>query len=403
MKRFDFFFRQKVTEAELDAAFDAVEQAILQLMLDNGIVGITSGGQVTENAGTPNLTVDVAGPCTIYDQLGQRVSWSATQDVDCSVDENSNATAVTTPGNEKWLSIFAKFKRVYSDNRLDGEGATIQFSQAEGFEIHVVQGAEAVSATRPALRGDEILLDDVKLIYGQTQILNADIDSTRREDAFVLSASTLSIHAGQVEQALQAIATLVDPMGGGPMQTSLDMDGNNIDMGGGTLDMGGGDVLDAAVYHFTTAKKVSYYFMGSQGIPSTDGAGASHWKRDTLTHLPAESIVANAQLVFPLDFLQPGCKIESIRVLGTNIVTLRPSITLKSRDFDGTNNSNIATQAVVGTGAFDLTITGGLPHTVVRNPSGTGSNYHVHIDADDIGTIIESVIVTVTPIEALGA
>lgn len=183
MNRFDFFFRQKVTEGELDAAFDAAENALFNFALDVGIVGITDGAAVSQNAGTPNLTVDVGGPGSIYDQLGQRINWTGTQDVDCSVDENSNPTAVVTPGNEKWLSIFAKFQRSLSDARLDGTGASVFFNRAESFVINVVQGAESVpSATKPSLRSDEILLADVKLIYGQTQILNADIDTSRRQD-----------------------------------------------------------------------------------------------------------------------------------------------------------------------------------------------------------------------------
>lgn len=224
MQRYNFFFRQKVTEAELDAAFDACEQALFQWALDNGVVGVTAGGDVAENAGTPNLTVDVSGPASIYDQSGQRVNWTGTQDIDCSVDENSNPTAVTTPGNEKYLSLFAKFVRSLSDARLDGEGASVFFDRAESFQINVAQGAEsAAPATPPTLRGDEILLADIKLIYGQTQILNADISTTRRQNAIKTTSGT-PVSVGQVEEAIQILADAIEAVesatgvayGGGP-------------------------------------------------------------------------------------------------------------------------------------------------------------------------------------------
>ena len=205
MQRYDFFFKQKVTESELDSAFGSAETAINNVILDNGIIGITSGGAVSQNAGTANLTVDVSGPATIYDQTAQRISWSATQDVDCSIDENSNPTAVVTPGNHRILSIFAKFKRVLSDPRLDGSGDTVYFNSAESFELHVAAGAEASSPTPPVLRANEILLADIELDYGQTQILNADISTTRRQWA-IKTTSGISVAVGQIEEAVQALA-----------------------------------------------------------------------------------------------------------------------------------------------------------------------------------------------------
>lgn len=212
MLKYNWFFRQKVTEAELDGAFEGVEQALLNLMLDCGLIGITSGAVVTENTGTPNLTVDISGPASIYDQLGQRISWTPTQDVDCSVDENSISTAVAAPGNEKWLSIFAEYVRVQSDPRLDGEGNTVQFVQSDSFVINVAQGAEAVipTATRPALRGDQILLADVYLINGQTQILNADVFTNRRQWMFATSGISPEIGVGTAEEAIQELASRID-------------------------------------------------------------------------------------------------------------------------------------------------------------------------------------------------
>jgi len=214
MQKYDWFEGQKVKNTELKGAFDAAEEAFKRLTLDTGIVGITSGGAVSENAGSANLTVDVAGPVSIYDQAGQRISWSGTQDVICSVDENSSSTAVVSPGNERWLSIFAKFKQTLTDPRLDRQGDTVYFDVAESFEIHVGMGVEAVipTAARPSLRGDEILLADVRLIYGQTQIFNASISTTRRQWAITTTSGT-SVGVGTTEAAVQVLADAISGSG----------------------------------------------------------------------------------------------------------------------------------------------------------------------------------------------
>lgn len=182
--RRDFFFRQRVTEGELDEGFDLLEVADRKIVEDAGLYGLAQNGDVTEASGTPDLTVDISGPGVAYDQDGQRIPWSgASQNVDVSVDEAAANTAVVTPGNEKWLSIFVAFDRALSNPRTDGTGATVQYDRDESFTFNVVQGAEAGAglATRPALRGDEVLLADVLIVFGTTQVLNADIDKTRTE------------------------------------------------------------------------------------------------------------------------------------------------------------------------------------------------------------------------------
>jgi hypothetical protein len=205
MQRYDFFFGQKVSEGELDAGFQAVDDAHSQLLLDSGMVGITLGGEVSQHAGTANLTVDVSGPASLYDQLGQRISWSPTLNMNCAVDENSNPTAVVSPGNRRWLTIFAKYNRVLSDPRLDAAGATVYFNRADGYVLHVAAGAEGSSPSKPVLRADELVLADIELDYAQTQILNADISEVRRQWAIKTSSGTV-VAVGTVEEAVQVLA-----------------------------------------------------------------------------------------------------------------------------------------------------------------------------------------------------
>lgn len=201
MQRFDFFFRQKVEEGELDAAFQAVEDAVNRGFTDLAVTGVVAGLDVVQQA-SPNLTVQVQGPGVAYDQVGQRMAIAATQNVDCSVDENAISTAVAVPGNTKWLSIFMEFDRTLTDPRLDGNASTVYYDRAESFVFHVAAGAESVTPTRPALRGDQILLADVLLAFGQTTIVNANISVTRRQDAFVIVDTPRSIVARTVIAAV---------------------------------------------------------------------------------------------------------------------------------------------------------------------------------------------------------
>lgn len=205
MQRYDFFFRQKVEEGELDAAFQAVEDAINRGFTDLDTTGIVAGLDVVQQV-SPNLTVQVQGPGVAYDQTGQRIAIAATQNVNCAVDENALSTAVIGIGNKKWLSIFIEFDRTLSNPRLDGNASTVYYDRAESFVLNVAAGAEAVSPTRPALRSDQILLADVLIAYGQTTIVNGDISTTRREEAFVVTDTPRSILA---RTALAAMTQLL--------------------------------------------------------------------------------------------------------------------------------------------------------------------------------------------------
>jgi hypothetical protein len=209
--RLNYYFRQKVTEAELDLGFALLETAERALITDAALSGIFSSATVSQKAGTPNLTVDVGGPGVVYDKLGQRITWSGTQNVNVAQDENAVSTAVSAPANSKIVSVFAKFKRLLTDPRTDGNAVTVFFNEAESFEFIVRQGAEAVSPTPPALDATFILLADITLIFGQTQVLNANINVTgRREDTFVFSAGALSVRHGLIEGALAAVLAYVN-------------------------------------------------------------------------------------------------------------------------------------------------------------------------------------------------
>jgi hypothetical protein len=202
MNRRDYFFRQLVTEDELDAGFECAEQADRAIVADLGLVGVVSGLTVSQHSPSANMTVDVAAGVA-YEQQGQRCAIASTQSPDLSVDSLSVSTSVVTPGNEKYVGLFVKFARALSDPRLDGNNLTVYFVRAESFTLWKVQGAEAVipTAVPPALLSDAILLADARLIFGQTQIVNADLSTSRRQAAFKFS----TISVGTPEESDAAV------------------------------------------------------------------------------------------------------------------------------------------------------------------------------------------------------
>lgn len=207
MDRRDFYFKQAVAEDELDGAFDAVENALFNMPLDWGVQGIFSGLAASQIAPTPNLTIDVSDGVAM-DQAGERMAPAGNPNVvNCAQDSQTIPTTVTGVGNERYVSVFLKFARALSDPRTDGNNVTVYFKRNESFEFVVVQGAEASvgTATKPAKDPTMLLVCDVHLIHGQTQIQNSDITTTRRDDAFVIADTPLSIRAGTISGAITAM------------------------------------------------------------------------------------------------------------------------------------------------------------------------------------------------------
>lgn len=235
MHRRDFYFKQPVAEDELDDAFAQAELAMRNLASDQELRGIYSGGTVAEHVAVPNLTVDVAGPCKAYDNDGQRIFFAGpVVVVNCAQDSDAIATTVAGVGNEKWVSITLKFKRTLSDPRVDGNSATVYFVRNESYELVVTQGTEASlgTATRPPLDPDGLLLVDVKRTYGQTQIFNANISTSRREDTIVLEGPPggLSLRAGTIAAGIEAmLGNLNDHIlgtAGAHVATAVDYEGS---------------------------------------------------------------------------------------------------------------------------------------------------------------------------------
>ncbi len=194
MDRFDHYFKQRVTEGEMDAVSDAVERAIWNLAKDAGFVGVITGAEPVEHDPT-NLSIVLSGPAKGYDKDGKRLYFLAEQTVDCSVDENGVPTTVLGVGKGRWLSVFWEFDRVLSDLRVDGASQQVYYNRAEGQRVIVRQGAEADVGTeiRPALSSNMLLICDVKIIKDTAAITDAMINIDRRESFIIASAGTVAI------------------------------------------------------------------------------------------------------------------------------------------------------------------------------------------------------------------
>lgn len=214
MNRVDFYFRQLVSETELDGAFADAENALWTLAQDVGLFGAVTGGALTET-NPVSMNLQSSAPLVAYDQAGRRIYHGPIQTVDCSIDEDGNPT-VPSAGMQRWITITAEFSRNLSDPRVDGNGATVYYNRDEAFTLAVVAGAEsALSPTRPTKPDDRIVLGDVLLVDSTVHLHTVDIDTTRRDDFVWTSADKISVvssgwtqivpSADRVQEALDAV------------------------------------------------------------------------------------------------------------------------------------------------------------------------------------------------------
>jgi len=221
--RLDYYFKQRVTEAELDLGFTYLEQADRDIIANLGIMGVFKNAVVTQHSPSPNMTVDVGdntGESVAYDDEGQKVSWPTTENVDVSQDSNSVSTAVASPGNSKIVSVFVEFDRALSDPRIDGNNLTVYFQRQESFQFVVVQGAEAVSPTAPALQAGAVLLADITLTFGQTTVVNGDISTDRAQYPFETTGGTYQIKEKTIAAAFQAVMDSINATSSGSFNAS---------------------------------------------------------------------------------------------------------------------------------------------------------------------------------------
>lgn len=208
--RLDFYFRQRVTEAELDLAFALLEQADRNLSSDIGVFGLVHGADAAPHTPVADLTIHLSAPAVGYDRLGQRIFFGTEQRVDCSVDDAGLPTAVAAVGKERWLGVFLRFDRLLSDPRTDGNSQQVYFRRDESFQLVVRQGAEANAgaAQKLALQPDELLVCDVLRRFGQTQLVAGDLDASRRQSFKFVTGDAVEVVSGAWAAIAPAVPTV---------------------------------------------------------------------------------------------------------------------------------------------------------------------------------------------------
>ena len=173
MNRSDFYYRQIVTEQEMDQAFDDVENAIDQQILDqtdddHAMWGVYNGLLVAEQS-VPDLTVQVSDGIA-YDENGKRLVHSG------GPTSLNLASYVPAGGGESvYVRVYAERDTVESDPRIDGNAVALNYRIADSILFSLAAGTAGGSPTRPAIVADKVLLATVLLTNGQTQIQDSDI------------------------------------------------------------------------------------------------------------------------------------------------------------------------------------------------------------------------------------
>lgn len=346
-KLHDFFFRQRVTEQELDEGFEFLEEADHNMSVDHGLVGITNGMGVAATVG-PSLNVDI-GSGAAYSKSGKRIRVAGTQTVDCSVDENSVSTEPVTPGNSLVVTIFAEFVRDLSDPRVDGNSQVVFFNRFEDFAFKVRKGGEA---TTPAPGSEEAFINangvandselirviDIIRTNGDGTIDNSEIYTTRREDAFAITIGTapspvLTVDGGTPKesdtQILQHLHDHLTDTGAAHDSASLAWDraGKNWANTGGTIESAADvesalhavldDLADSTTgasgahkiaYNASSPSWANLTFLGASDVGAalteivsdlaqkigSDGAGRVGYDPSTVDILPGSDNVASA-------------------------------------------------------------------------------------------------------------
>jgi hypothetical protein len=226
----DWYFRQKVLEGEMDDAFDELENADQLIATDAGHAQVadTSGIPIADigvlpddfdairggihagylisftdgqppSGGNPQPLTDVnvsAGFAT--DRLGQRVATDdafivdITSEGDTPVGEGGSTVggAVVTPpvGQTRIVTLMVLFDRLLTDERVDGNAATVFYDQAESFIFRAKMGnASAGTPTPPQGDADAVILVDLEVDSNDTIV---GWDFSRRGDWIRTSIGT---------------------------------------------------------------------------------------------------------------------------------------------------------------------------------------------------------------------
>lgn len=215
MQMYEFYYKQIVTEGEMNALANGIQQAVYDCARDIDENGVFQGLDVLEE--TPNSTsVQIGAGVAKVQATGERCYNPILAVFACDQDEFGAPTySDLLPGEGRWTSVFIRFKRNLSDPRVDGYGMPIWYNQAEGYEFFLHNGTKGLIANkdtlgRPGTITTAVRLADIWFESGSTNISAADIDYSRREDFYRQTVNGVSIASGSPKTALSLLGTAIN-------------------------------------------------------------------------------------------------------------------------------------------------------------------------------------------------
>jgi len=212
--RFNWFFRQLVSESEMDGADSALEGADRNFAVDFefgvGTLGSEYGGITTSGLDLVVAIVGATQPVATgvrvyagvaYDSSGRRVPHSPVSYSTIDARRAGSTTIGETglmllpdgpdiqplAGFERWLSIFIVSGRLLDDPRIDGAGDPVYYEEGESFQFYVKAGAlyalsGAPAIPDPPLESGKVLLADLKITNTGGDLEYQTPDVQRRQD-----------------------------------------------------------------------------------------------------------------------------------------------------------------------------------------------------------------------------
>lgn len=189
MNKYNFYYRCKVGKTELNQLQADIESEVESPIVDFYGSGIVTGVGVTATS-PPSMSVSIASG-VVYNNQGRRVVTPTSLILSCTnegytqVGQAGTCSGSTIPlptgSNKKYITILLYHAVFETDLRTDGYGNTLYFRQLDSFRFRIIQGTEAENPSPPSDPGDGgIILADILLYPGMTQIQNTDISTTRR-------------------------------------------------------------------------------------------------------------------------------------------------------------------------------------------------------------------------------
>jgi len=174
MDRLNFYSGQLVNHNDLNTLSNNIENKDKELTRKLIGYGIVEFFNVVSNS-PADLTV-LVNPGYAVDQYGQTIKLLTQKQV--------NLAGYVPSSNNRYVTLYAKFARKEYETRTNDIGEELKYRQDEDCEIAVSVGEEGATPVKPNIPPEGILLADVLLSSGQTQITT--IDNTRRQSLISL-------------------------------------------------------------------------------------------------------------------------------------------------------------------------------------------------------------------------